>query len=124
MDDTFVKWIEQQGPLWVIYALTMVGVISVARQLFRYLPVVFEKHLTLLEKTTKLVNDSCEAINRIDNDVKKNTVGIYEHQVTISEAAKPFTKALVAMALAESREEVRRHLDEMEGILERYTKTK
>ena len=124
MDDTLVKWLENQGPLWVIYALTMVGVISVARQLFRYLPTVFEKHLALLERTTKSVNDSAEAINRIGVEVNKNTVEINDQQVTISDDAKPFANALVAMAASETKEEVRRHLNEMEDILERYTKAK
>lgn len=122
MDEQMTKWLESQGPLWVIYALTIVGLVTIARQIFKYAPILFEKHLALLEKTTKSVTDSAEAINRIDNDVKQNTLEINEQQVTISDAAKPFSRALVALAHSESKEEVRQHLSEMEEILARYSK--
>lgn len=121
MEDTLVKWLENQGPLWVIYALTIVGIVSVSRQLFRYLPILFEKHVALLERTTKSVADSAEAIVRLGSDVRENSNEINETQISISEAAKPFSKALVAMAASESKEEVRQHLDEMEDILAKYT---
>ncbi len=121
MEDTLVKWLENQGPLWVIYALTIVGIVSVFRQLFRYLPILFEKHVALLERTTKSVADSAEAISRLGSDVRENSNEINETQISISEAAKPFSKALVAMAASESKEEVRQHLDEMEDILAKYT---
>jgi hypothetical protein len=122
MDDALAKWLETQAPLWVIYALTLIGIVTLVRQLFKYAPVLFEKHLALLERTTKSVTDSAEAINRIDSDVKKNTMEINEQQVTISDAAKPFSRALVALAHSESKEEVRKHLTEMEEILARYTR--
>jgi hypothetical protein len=121
MEDTLVKWLENQGPLWVIYALTIVGIVSVSRQLFRYLPILFEKHVALLERTTKSVADSAEAINRLGTDVRENSSEINQTQFSISEAATPFSKALVAMAASESKEEVRQHLDEMEDILAKYT---
>lgn len=121
MDESLAKWLETQGPLWVIYSLTIVGIVSIFRQLFKYLPVLFERHMALLERTTKSVTDSAEAINRIDADVKINSMEINEQQISISDAARPFSKALVAMAASETKEEVRQHLDEMEEILAKYT---
>lgn len=118
----WAKWLETQGPLWVIYALTITGLVVLAKQIFKYLPVLFEKHVALLEKTTKSVTDSAEAINRIDNDVRAGNENIEQQQISMSDAARPFAKALVAMATAETKDEVRQHLAEMEEILARMKK--
>jgi hypothetical protein len=116
------KWLETQGPLWVIYALTITGLVVLAKQIFKYLPILFEKHMALLEQTTRSVTDSAEAINRINKSVEVSIENIDQQQLNISDAAKPFSKALVSMAHAENKDEVRRHLDEMEEILSRMKK--
>lgn len=116
------KWLETQGPLWVIYALTITGLVVLAKQIFKYLPILFEKHMALLEQTTRSVTDSAEAINRINQSVEVSIESIDQQQLNISDAAKPFSKALVSMAHAENKEEVRRYLDEMEEILARMKK--
>ena len=116
------KWLETQGPLWVIYALTIIGIVTLSRQLFKYLPVLFEKHMSLLERTTKSVSESADAVNKIASEVGKNNFEITQQQVTISDAARPFSKALVAIAHAENKDEVRQHLTEMEEILARMKK--
>lgn len=122
MSDGWSKWLENQAPLWVIYALTIVGIVTLVRQLFKYLPVAFEKHIELLERTTKSVSESADAINRINAEVKVSNSEIDKQQMAISDAAKPFARALVAMAHAESKDEVRRYLSEMEEILSRMKK--
>jgi hypothetical protein len=119
MEDGWAKWLENQGPLWVIYALTIVGIVTLVRQLFKYLPILFDKHLALLERTTDSVSKSSEAIVKMTSAIDGNTLEIAQQQMHISDAAKPFAKAMVAMANAESKDEVRQHLHEMENILAR-----
>lgn len=118
----WAKWLETQGPLWVIYALTVTGLVMLARQILKYLPVLFEKHMALLEKTTKSVTDSADAVNRINTSVEASVESLDQQQLNISDAARPFSKAIVAMAHSETKDEVRRHLDEMEEILARLKK--
>jgi hypothetical protein len=119
MEDGWAKWLENQGPLWVIYSLTIVGIVTLVRQLFKYLPILFDKHLALLERTTDSVSKSSEAIVKLTAAVEDNTFEVNRQQIHISDAARPFAKAMVAMANAESKDDVRQHLNEMENILSR-----
>ena len=66
---TLIKWLETQGPLWVIYMMVMVGLWYVGRLVVKWLPTVFEKHCEMLDTATTSMAESANAIKGINEHV-------------------------------------------------------
>lgn len=116
---TWSKWLETQSPLWVIYSLMICGLIALGRLGLKYLPTIAEKHIAMLETATQSLSQSAEAIKSVHQDVVVNRGVVVGTRENMSEAARPFCRALVAMAPAESKDQVREHLSEVQHILDR-----
>ncbi len=115
--DFWVKWLETQGPLWVVYGLVITAIIRIAGILFTKLPLVFDKHCVMLDTATKSLADSATSILLVNSHVEENKGKMIKGQKAIAEAASPACKAILLITPAERKEEVKEHLDEVVKIL-------
>ena len=119
-----MKWVETQSPLWVIYALVILGMVKLGRMLIAWLPIALEKHCTMLDTATASMAESARAIGGINVHVDKNRHQLKNGQEAIAEAAVPACKAILVVTPSEKREEVKEHLDEVVRILTKPTQNK
>jgi hypothetical protein len=119
-----LKWIETQSPLWVIYALVIIGLIQVGRVLLAWLPTVFEKHCAMLDTATSSMAESATAIAAINIQGRENVRSIAAGHTAIADAAVPACKAILVVTPPDKREEVKGHLDEVVRILTKPTQNK
>jgi hypothetical protein len=113
----FVKWLETQGPLWVIYAMVMVGIMYLGRIVLKWLPTMFEKHCLMLDTATDSMSKSAQAIDSINIQVRSNRDRLSNGQAAIADAAVPACKAILVVTPPEKRQEIKEHLDEVVRIL-------
>ena len=116
---TFVRWIETQSPLWVIYALVIVAIILLGKALFKWLPIVFDKHCTMLDTATAAMSQSATAIKDINDQVEESHSMLLRGHRTLADAAVPACKAIIAMTPPDRQSDVREHLNEVMKILSR-----
>jgi hypothetical protein len=114
---SLTRWLETQSPLWVIYALVILFVVAIGRQLLKWFPTVFEKHCFMLDTATKSMADSATVIAGINVNVNNNNEKLTHGQVAMADAAVPACKAILVVTPPEKRQEVREHLDEVVRIL-------
>jgi hypothetical protein len=119
-----LKWIETQSPLWVIYALVILGLIRVGRVLLAWGPIVFEKHCAMLDTATSSMAESATAIASINIQGRENVRSIAAGHTAIADAAVPACKAILVVTPPDKREEVKGHLDEVVRILTKPTQNK
>jgi len=112
-----VTWLETQGPLWVIYAMVMVGIAYIGRIFLKWLPTMFEKHCLMLDTATDSMSKSAQAIESINVQVTSNREKLVNGQSAIADAAIPACKAILVIAPPEKRSEIKEHLDEVVRII-------
>lgn len=112
-----VKWLETQGPLWVIYAMVMTGLLYLGQMFLKWLPTVFEKHCLMLDTATESMSKSAQAIDSININVGSNHAQMVNGHAAIADAAVPACKAIMVLTPVERRAEVKEHLDEVVRIL-------
>ncbi len=115
--DFWMKWLETQGPLWVVYGLVVTAIIRIAGILFTRLPIIFDKHCVMLDTATKSMADSATSILLVNSHVEENKWKMIRGQKAIAEAASPACKALLLITPPERKDEVKEHLDEVIKIL-------
>lgn len=116
------RWLETQSPLWVIYAIVIVGLVRIGQLFFRWAPLAFEKHCVMLDTATKSMADSANVITGINGNIGTNRVQMKHGQEAISDAAVPACKAILVITPVDKREEVKGHLDEVVRILGKPTR--
>jgi len=110
METDWLNWLETKGPLWVMYAFVMYGIV-------KYGPILFHKHVLMLDTATKSMSESAQAITTVNNSIVDTSDRINDTHKSIAHAAIPASRAIIAITPPEHLEEVRQHLDEVVRIL-------
>lgn len=121
---TWAKWLETQSPLWVVYAIVIVCMVTTGRMLFTWLPKVFQRHCDLCDSLTKTNNETSQAwrevLVQMKTDVQATRDITKVNHGSMVAVAAPFARGLVALATtAEQRAEVQSHVNEAVSILQR-----
>lgn len=114
---SWALWLETQGPLWVMYLAVMVLLFSVGRMGYKLIPILFEKHCTMLDTATESMAKSANAITSINDHVSSNRDKLNNGQRAIAKAAVPACKAIMELTPPEKAVLVRSHLDDVVRIL-------
>lgn len=110
--DMFSEWLKTEAPLWILFC---VGLFFV----FYYGPALIKAHIDFVNASKVAIQSlagSQQEETRILNDFREENKESFNH---ISDAARPFSNAIIALAHSDNKEEVRRHLEEMQKILEK-----
>ena len=105
-----MEWFETKGPLWIMFALVMFCFI-------KYGPILFQKHVLMLDTATKSMAESAQAITTVNSSIADTSDRINDTHKSIANAAIPASRAIIAITPPEHLQEVRKHLDEVVRIL-------
>ena len=113
----WATWLETQSPLWVIYALVIVAMIMMGRIALKWLPIMCEKHCQMLDQATASMLESAESFRAVGHRIDGNREVLQDGQDAVSDASKPFCRALYLMAPESVKSDVDRELKEVQHLL-------